>query len=130
MVDISRALAAVPQIELESLEWDASGAVTSTGPAEKSEAPKAAPSTPGEAPPQAALISGRINIPQSNDYRAITQTVDQFTEALRKQPGVEVVSRRLPFDIAAQTSLSGDIGTQRAAEVPRFTLVVSKRGSS
>jgi hypothetical protein len=75
------------------------------------------------------VIAGRISTGQSTDLRSITQIVDNFVQELRNQPGLEVVSRRLPFDITAEKSLSGDIGAQRAAEVPRFTVVVNKRRS-
>ncbi len=57
----------------------------------------------------------------------MTRAVDQFVQALRDQPGVQVVSRRLPFDISAGQNLTGDIGAARQTEVPRFTVVVSKR---
>ena len=131
MVELSRALAAAPQIELETIEWDFSAAPVALTKADAAKAPPPSTNASSSGPArQSALISGRINISQSSDYRAITQIVDQFTDALNKQPGIEVVSRRLPFDITAETSLSGDIGTQRAAEIPRFTLVLTRKAAS
>ena len=129
LAEISNALANSPQIELERIEWNAQASA---------DAAKSAPNLPPKPPApgdqagaanqlQSAQISGRINIAQTSDYRAITLIVDQFVADLRTQPGINVVSRRLPFDITAEKSLSGDIGTQRAAEVPRFTVVISKR---
>ena len=53
--------------------------------------------------------------------------VNEFTGLLRRQPGIEVSRTQLPFDINAEKSISGDIGTARAEEVPRFTVVLSKR---
>lgn len=73
---------------------------------------------------------GASILPKTSDYRAITQIIDQFTDALRQQPGIEVVSRRLPFDLTVEKSLSGDIGAQRATEVPRFTVVLSRKAAS
>lgn len=134
LVDISRALADLPQIELENIEWDATGSGPASQRDQASKPPPggapagAAPATAG--PKQSAALSGRINLPQSNDYRAITEIVDQFVAALRKQPGIEVISRRLPFDITAEKSLAGDIGTQRAAEIPRFTVVIVRRSAT
>lgn len=121
---ISNALAGSPQIELERIDWTAS----TTRPADTTRVPStaAAGTTPGGLV-QTAQIAGRINIGQTNDYRAITLIVDQFVEGLRKQPGIEVLSRRLPFDITAEKSLSGDIGTKQSVEVPRFTVVIAQK---
>jgi hypothetical protein len=33
----------------------------------------------------------------------------------------------LPFDINAEKNIGGDIGSARSAEVPRFSVVISKR---
>jgi len=129
--EISYALANSPQIELERIEWSTQAAVESGKTAARPAVP--APGTPEAQPAgpvQSAQISGRINIAQSSDYRAITLIVDQFVEDLRAQPGVTVVSRRLPFDITAEKSLSGDIGAQRTAEVPRFTVVINRRAGT
>jgi hypothetical protein len=122
LIQLSRALASSPQIELESIEWNAGTAQASKAGAAKAPA--------GSTRIQSAQISGRINIAQTSDYRAITQIIDQFTDALRQQPGIEVVSRRLPFDLTVEKSLSGDIGAQRATEVPRFTVVLSRKAAS
>jgi hypothetical protein len=119
LIQLSQALASSPQIELESIEWNAVPAQISKAGAAKASA--------GSSRIQTAQVSARINIAQTSDYRAITQIIDQFTDALRQQPGIEVISRRLPFDLTSEKSLSGDIGAQRASEVPRFTVVVSRR---
>lgn len=129
-VEISQAVTALPQIELERIEWE-------IGPTPKSPenrdaakgtaAPAAAGSTAAEFQVQSAEISGRLIVPQASDYRAITALVNQFTEALRRQSGLEVISTRLPFDITAEKSISGEIGAERSVEVPRFSVLVSKR---
>jgi len=128
LAEISNALANSPQIELERIEWSTQAAADAgkSAPTPVTPAP-AAPGAQPAGPVQSAQIAGRINITQSSDYRANMLIVDQFVEALRAQPGITVVSRRLPFDITAEKSLSGDIGTQRAAEVPRFTVVINRR---
>jgi hypothetical protein len=76
---------------------------------------------------QTAEISGKLNLPQVSDYRAITALINEFAEALRKQPGIEVIRTQLPFDLAAEKSISGDIGAARRAEVPRFSVSVNRR---
>jgi hypothetical protein len=131
-VEISRAITALPQIEIEKIEWDAgAGARTSGGAREASKAPTTSPSPerPGEPRSlvQTAEISGKLNLPQVSDYRAITALINEFAEALRKQPGIEVIRTQLPFDLAAEKSISGDIGAARRAEVPRFSVSVNRR---
>jgi len=46
---------------------------------------------------------------------------------MRRPLGTEVTRSKLPFDINAEKSLSGDIGAARAEEVPTFSVLVSKR---
>ncbi len=129
-VEISQAVAALPQIEIEKIEWDA-GSAPSTGSAGR-EAPKAAgqPESAESRVRQTAEISGRLNIPQASDYRAITALIDQFAEALRQRRGMEVMRTQLPFDINAEKSISGDVGVARPGEVPRFSIAVSRRAGA
>ena len=128
-VEISQALSALPQIEVDKIDWELVGQRTS-------DAQKAASSRPtltaqgqaaADTPIQNAEISGRLIIPQASDYRAVTALVTQFTDALRARPGTEVTRTQLPFDINAEKSLSGDIGTARREEVPQFSVALTKR---
>ncbi len=120
--ELSQALAASPQIELEKIDWRVGVAPRRTV------APGAAAAADnGERDYQVVEISGRVNVVQASDYRNITLLVDQFVQTLRQRPGFEVLSTRLPFDLAAEKSVSGDIGDERAAEVPRFTVLAAKR---
>jgi hypothetical protein len=120
--EVSTALAATPQIELEKLDWR-----VGVPASQASRAPSPAPASPQSGDYQIVEISGRVNVVQASDYRNITLLVNQFVEALRKRPGVEIISTQLPFDLNAEKSLSGDIGTARAEEVPRFTVTAAKR---
>jgi hypothetical protein len=120
--EVSTALAATPQIELEKLDWR-----VGVPASQASRAPAPAPASPQSGDYQIVEISGRVNVVQASDYRNITLLVNQFVEALRKRPGVEIISTQLPFDLNAEKSLSGDIGTARAEEVPRFTVTAAKR---
>jgi hypothetical protein len=126
LVEISQALALTPQIDVERIEWGI-GSGKRTGAREASKA--AAPSTGAAAEPrvQTVEISGRLLVQQASDYRNISMVVDQFVDALRARPGFEVVATRLPFDINAEKSISGDIGAARSADVPRFSVTVSRR---
>jgi hypothetical protein len=64
---------------------------------------------------------------RANDYRLTMQLVNDFLDQLRKQPGVEVISTELPFDIGSQKTLSGDVGVEQRTEEPRFKVVVARR---
>lgn len=115
LVEISQALAELPQIELEKIDWDA-------GPG-----PKAQSGADAANQVQTAEISGRLLLPTASDYRTITALVNQFAEALRVQSGMEVVSTKLPFDINAEKRIAGDIGAERNTDVPRFSVVINRR---
>lgn len=133
-IDISEAVTALPQIEIDKISWQ-NGAETKSGAGRG--ASNAPPTPPvSAAQPQAASteshvqtaeISGKLIVQQASDFRAVTALVNQFTESLRRRPGTEVIHTRLPFDIDAAKSLSGDIGAARREEVPQFSVVVSKR---
>jgi hypothetical protein len=129
-VEISRAISALPEIEIERIEWEAGADAKAAASRDASRAPAAPASEQpagAESVVQTAEISGRLNIPQTSDYRAITTLINQFAAALRLQPGIEVTRTQLPFDINAEKSISGDIGVARSAEVPRFTVALSRR---
>jgi hypothetical protein len=133
-VDISEAVTAVPQVEIDKITWQ-NGAETRTGAGRG--APKApsgppvpatrAQSAGAESQIQTAEISGKLIVQQASDFRAVTALISQFTESLRRRPGTEVIRTQLPFDIDAEKSLSGDIGAERRKEVPQFSVVISKR---
>lgn len=132
-VEISRALALVPQIEIEKIDWQIGQPPTARQAGAQAAPPPAPAPAPGKAAPavldgrlQVIEIAGRINVPQASDYRGISLIVSQFVEGLRQRPGITVVSTRLPFDITAEQSLSGDIGVERTTDVPRFTIVLTK----
>jgi hypothetical protein len=127
LVEVSHALASVPQIDLEKIDWE-------IAPPKRAGARDAAKGSPtsgavatAEPRVQVVEISGRLLVQQASDYRNISTVVNQFVEALRSRPGLEVISTKLPFDLAAEKSISGDIGAARSVEVPRFSVVVSRR---
>jgi hypothetical protein len=126
-VEISEAVTAVPQIEIDKIDWEfGTGAKAAGRDAAKAPAAQAQPAA-SEFQTQVAEISGKLVVQQASDFRAVSALVNQFTEALRRRPGTEVVRTQLPFDINAEKSLSGDIGAATREEVPRFSVVVSKR---
>ena len=131
-IEISEALSALPQIEVERIDWEFGAGVKSAAGRDAASAPTPVPAAQaqaaaGELQVQTAEISGKLVTQQALDFRAVAALVSQFTEALRKRPNTEVIRTQLPFDINAEKSLSGDIGAARREEVPQFSVVVSKR---
>jgi hypothetical protein len=127
LADLSRAIGASPRVEIEQIQWEVAGA---------SKRGKSAATPPPAVPGLAANADARYEIVElsakvlgtrANDYRATMQIVNEFLDELRKQPGVEVVSTELPFDIGSQKTLSGDVGVEQRTEESRFKVVVSRR---
>src|SRR6266571_2587150 len=130
--EISEAVTALPQIEIDRIDWEFGTGAKSAAGREASKAPSTPPAgqaqTAGtEFQTQTAEIAGKLVVPQASDFRAVIALVNQFTEALRRRPGTEVTRTQLPFDINAEKSLAGDIGAARREEVPQFSVVVVKR---
>lgn len=127
LADLSRAITASPRIEVETVNWENTATLRKVRPA----APTP-PAVPGLAPSAAtryevAELWAKVLATRSNEYRLTMQIVNDFLEELRKQPGVEVVSTELPFDIGSQKTLTGDVGVEQRAEEPRFKVVVARR---
>ena len=128
--DISQALGPLPQIEVDRIVWEVAAKGQAESEASKAPGPRPVAATQdasAEMPVQTAEISGRLVVPQASDYRAVTELVSQFTDALRARPGTEVARTQLPFDITAEKSISGDIGAARREEVPQFSVTVVRR---
>lgn len=137
--DLSSALGASPSVQVEKLRWEqgVSASKYRVGP----EAPAgAAGSTTASAPPAAATpaiesgptyevieLSARITGIAVNDYRGVANAVNEFVDRLRTRPGVEVLARKLPFDIGSETSLSGDVGAAATADAPSFQVTLGRR---
>jgi Asp-tRNA(Asn)/Glu-tRNA(Gln) amidotransferase A subunit family amidase len=63
---------------------------------------------------------------RASDYKGISALMNEFVERLRKQ-GVEVIETKLPFEFGSQAPLKGEIGAEKDAAVPRFTLRVARK---
>ncbi|MCU0805813.1 MAG: hypothetical protein MUF79_12115 [Burkholderiales bacterium] len=125
LAEVSQALQLSPRIELDSIRWERSDTLPpASGAAGK--APPAAGAAQQAGPYESATITGRVLAARASEYRNITNLVNEFIENLKRRPGIEVVGSRLPFDVGSQTSLSGDIGTDRS-DVPTFTVTVLRR---
>ncbi len=139
IVEVSRAVDASPKIEVERVQWalavnpkdrikDASGARPPAGGAQA--APVPPPAAPGSASGglyEVAELTGKVMGVKTTDYRSINLTINEFLDALRKRPGVEVLQAKMPFETGSQTRLSGDTGIEASAGVPEFTVTVARR---
>jgi hypothetical protein len=137
LADVSRAVDASPRIEIDRIQWslavnpkDRITEVGAAGSGAKA-APKPPPG-PASAPAAGGLyevaeVTGKVMGLKAADYRSINLTINEFLDALRKRPGVEVLQTRMPFEVGSQTRLSGDIGTETSTAVPQFTVTVARR---
>jgi hypothetical protein len=130
--EISKALAGFPQIEIERIEWRVGkpllAAGANTAPAKP--APPAAPGMEAETDPgyQMAVVSARLVGARRSDLRSISTVINQFVDVLKKTPQMEIVNLTLPFNIASETSLKGDIGSERAIDQEAvFTFTVGRK---
>lgn len=136
LADVSQALATSAQIEIDRISWEISPLRTGSGgrtsrPVATSQpgATQAAVTTPASPDTryEVAEINARVTTSQASDYRTVAGLVNQFVDALKKRPGWEVVSIRLPFDTDSGSALRGGAGDERAGEAPRFTVTVSRK---
>ena len=134
--EISKALAAFPQVEIIEIDWRVDKQPTESvakGAAAKAGAiVPAASGAPGaeaaDASYELATISAQVVGARRTDLRAITEMTNQFIDALRKRPGLEITNIHMPFDLGLQTKLSGDIGSERTiAEDARFTVTIARK---
>jgi hypothetical protein len=135
LADVSQALAASTQIEIDRINWEISPLRTGSGG--KTSRPvsgtqnSALQQAPTPASPdtryEVAEINARVSTPQASDYRTVAGLVNRFVEALKARPGWEVVSVRLPFDTDSGSALRGGAGDERTDEAPRFTITVSRK---
>lgn len=124
LAEVSQVLSDSPRIEVESVRWEFDGKLPEV----------ANEGAPGGAPPQGAKpryeiaeITARVQATRASDYRGIQLLVNQFVDQLQKRPGVEVLARKLPFEVNSRTQLSGDIGTERPGANPVFTVTVARK---
>jgi hypothetical protein len=130
VADVSAALDVSPRIEVDKLQWE----LTANPRAAKAERPQGASAQ--SARPVAAKaagevfeliqLDGRVSAVRTSDYKGITALVDEFVGRIGKRPGVEVIDRKMPFELGSGGRLSGDIGTETGA-IPRFSVTVAKK---
>lgn len=128
--DLSAALDASPRIDVDKVQWE----LTANPRAGKAERPRAGPAQavrPAAAKGTGEVfeviqLEGRVSAIKSTDYKGITAFVDDFIGRLGKRPGVEIIDRKMPFELGSGGRLSGDIGTETGA-VPKFSVTAAKK---
>jgi hypothetical protein len=135
LLEISKVLAAYPQVEIERIEWHVGkqGEERASGKgaaASKAAAPAAsAAGVPAVEPGyELGTISARVVGARRTDVRSISEMASRFIDAFRKVPNLEVSDVHMPFDVTAEDTLKGDIGSERAiAEDVRFAVTIGRR---
>ncbi|MEO7404728.1 MAG: hypothetical protein ABIU95_13750 [Burkholderiales bacterium] len=133
--EVAAVMAEWPNVELDAIAWEQGVAGQKARGNDGSKA--AAPTAPGTTPPkdssagayyEVARVTARITGVAVNDYRTVADNVNGFLEKLRARPGLEVLARKLPFDIGSETSLSGDIGAPSGPDsAPVFLFTVGRK---
>ena len=131
--EIGKVLAGFPQVEIERIQWRVGKPPAETGP-KGAGAPRAAAAVAANAPAaadpgyQLATVSARVVGARRADLRSITDMASQFIAALRNNPQLEISGVRMPFAIAAEDTLAGDIGSERAiAEDAAFGVTIGRK---
>ena len=118
LLQISAALAAVPEIELDSLHWRREPA----GPAPS----RAAAAETADIAARVAVVPSARGINEGD----AAQSVAAFVRALERQPGMAVVETRLPFATSPAERLAGDLRVSAERAVPTFTLRAARRSGA
>lgn len=101
--EISRALQAVPAVELDALDWKITTAKASRQPAVGEAKPGETPAVDSET----ALLRGTLRLGQESNPRQVLAVFNRLLEALRRNPKLEVEVLQQPFDVESGKSLKG-----------------------
>jgi hypothetical protein len=137
LAEISKTLAGFAQVEIERIEWRV-GQPKSEGDGKGAASKAAAPAPPVAGAPAAApatgagyefaAVSARVVGARRSDVRAITDMASQFIASLKKVPQLEILGAHMPFDITADDTFRGDIGSERAiAENAEFSVTIGRK---
>jgi hypothetical protein len=132
LLETSKVLAAYPQVEIEGVEWHVGKRGTErTGGKAAAKAAAAAPAAAG-APAdygyELLTLSARVVGARRTDVRAITDMASQFIDAFKKIPLLEISGVNMPFEVTAEDTLRGDIGSERTiAEDARFSVTIGRK---
>jgi hypothetical protein len=144
---VSSALEANPQVQIEGIEWSPVQALAPVADGSGDEQAEAAPDEPAEDPAADGTmadagfqdgspaggqrvrltIRGRVE-PFDGDYPLAFQGVRTFMASLGADPRViSVRARKEPLDVSPQSTLSGELTPNLAADKAAFTINVLLR---
>lgn len=138
LIPLSRALDAVPAVELQQVDWvlSANPEDSVRGPSQNAKPPAPTPAPGGIAPPPPIQgsyfaimeIQAKLPVSYANDHRTLLTTVDAFRDALQKNPDITTRVLRMPFDTESGKTIksSGDNEAARA-EAPDFQIRIVQR---
>lgn len=122
-VAVSKSLNALPQLNLEQIEWklsDTSDNTQATG------IPRTHSLRDNAVLYQVITLTGEVTKTQNNDPRFTLTTVNQFIESLTRNTGGQVTALKMPFDIALSKRLStGEV--EKISDLPRFSIRIVKK---
>ncbi len=129
LVEVSRALAARPELRLETLDWFTSQRPDADrAPLEENETADAIESPEGGAGGyQIVLLHGRVD-PFTGDYRAAHRSIDALLAALRARSGVvRADALQLPISADPAAQVTGAVGTGKESAAPFELRVVREQ---
>lgn len=141
---VSRALDAVPLIQLNRLDWQVRLPAAGTAPASAPGGAAIASPAGGaaqdggklvqpmssllvgvpSAPQQTLLIEAEVTVPPGED-RATLENMQRFAQELARTPRLQVAIQQPPLDVRPSVKLSGKAGTAAAQQAARPTFILS-----
>ena len=123
--EISRALASVPQAELDRIDWQVG--TVDTGKPSVSGISQAATAVPLDS--EAAVIEGRLQLASSASARDVLAIFDSLVDALQANPQLQVSILQRPVDIDSGKSLrgGGDIAAASESRPRAFSVQIMRK---
>lgn len=109
--EISRALAAVPQIEIDDIDWK----ITDAQPAAV------------QVSTESAILHGYVNLPHNANPRDLLRTFEGFVAAFKSNRQLTVTVKQQPFDVGSEKSLKSSDGARDGGGRKAFDLTISRR---
>ncbi|MGV7207461.1 hypothetical protein ACLB1G_06370 [Oxalobacteraceae bacterium A2-2] len=128
---VSQALEQAPQIRLLGLDWKVDLPAPAAAPLNSVDGTGAAPLPALVAgipvrPPQLLRLEAEV-MEQADDYRRVTEIMNQFAQDLARRPRLSVAIVTPPLDTRPSAKLSARAGQQDSGSRPRFVLTVGWR---
>ena len=125
-LEISRALQAAPEAELESIDWKAGCAELS--PPAASIAPHSPNAVPGDE--ETVIVRGTLRSGKSGNVRQMFDAFNRLVASLQANPKLQVEILKRPFDIESGKSLKGSDITLDDDKPRAFSLQITRKRAS